>query len=354
MRPIRLSRRVFLASTAIPATALLAGCGPNSGAPEGTSVSPSTGATADQAGKVRSLGVAFETLQTESWVAAWDRLKEECRNHGIQMLEAVADGDANRQLEQVRTFIQRKVDGIIIVPKDSKTVIPMIKAANAASIPMVLFNRPADPTDAPHTVVAPDNVSITRETVAYLVGLAKKSGRRQKAMILIGDLGDINAIGRRDGFEQAVEGQEAHVEVVARIPTDWNQEKALAGVQGAFQANPDIGLIFSSSDFLFPSIKSVLSTLGKWKRHDEPGHVILGGFDGDATAYQLLDQGFVDATGVQDFFWEAEMAVATLRDIKAGKPAPARIDDKGFAITQENLRQLESRMWGAVVAKKRK
>ena len=75
------------------------------------------------------------------------------------MLEAVADGDPNKQFEQVRTFVNRRVDGIIIVPKDGKTVIPMIRAANVAGIPIVLFNRPADRTDASHTVIAPDNVS---------------------------------------------------------------------------------------------------------------------------------------------------------------------------------------------------
>jgi ABC-type sugar transport system substrate-binding protein len=305
-------------------------------------------------GQVRTIGVAFETLQTEFWVAAWDKLKADCAARGITMLEGVADGDASRQFDQVKNFINRKVDGIIIVPKDGKTVIPMIKAANVAGIPVVLFNRPADPSDAPHTAIAPDNFSITKETVAHLVALAKKTGRKQKALILLGDLSDANAIGRRDGFEEAIKEAPDAVEVVARIPTDWNQEKALAGMQSAFQAHPDIGLVFTSSDFMFPSIKSVLSGLGKWKRFDEPGHIILGGFDGDATAYKLMEEGYVDATGVQDVFWEAEAAIRTLVEAAAGKPAPARIDDKGFAITQANLKEMAPRMWGAVVAKKAK
>ena len=340
--------RTFALLFAATVMLFMPGCGKTDS--EGTS----TSGDSSQAGAVKTIGVAFETLQTEGWVAAWDRIKEECQKNSITMLEGVADGDANKQFEQVRNFINRKVDGIIIAPKDSKTVIPMIKACNAANIPVVLYNRPSDPTDAKHTVIAPDNVSITKATVDYLIELAKKTGKKQKAMILIGDLGDINAIGRRDGFEQAVKGQEEFVEVVARVPTDWNQEKALAGVQSAFQANPDIGLVFTSSDFMFPSIKSVLSNLGKWKKHNEPGHVILGGFDGDATAYLLMADGYVDATGVQDLLWESEMAVKTIIDIKAGKPAPERLDDKGFAITQANMKQMESRMWGAVVAKKRK
>jgi ABC-type sugar transport system substrate-binding protein len=346
---ITVSRRRFvrLASASAALAGLgIAGCGKSGDSGEASSATASTG------GVVKTIGVAFETLQTEFWVAAWDKLKADCTAKGITMLEAVADGDTGKQFEQVRNFINRKVDGIIIVPKEGKTVIPMIKAANAAGIPVVLYNRPADATDAKHTAVAPDNFAITQETVAYLVSLAKKTGTKQKAMILMGDLSDVNAIGRRDGFEAAIKEAGGAVEVVSRIPTDWNQEKALAGVRSAFQASPDIGLIFTSSDFMFPSIKSVLSNLGKWKKHDEPGHVILGGFDGDATAYQLMAEGYVDATGVQDVYWEAAQAIQVILDAKEGKPAPARIDDKGFAITQANMKEMESRMWGAVVAKK--
>src|SRR6185503_11643257 len=185
------TRSLFL----ILAVALtLIGCGDK---PSGTA---SGGADA----KPLTLGVAFETLQTEYWVAGYDAIKSECAQRGFKVVEAVADQDANRQLEQVKSFITRKVDGIILVPKDAKTCLPMIKAANAANIPIVLFNRPADKSEAKSVAVVADNVALTRETVAHMIGEAKKTGRKHKAMVLMGDLGDINAIGRRDGFDEAV------------------------------------------------------------------------------------------------------------------------------------------------------
>ncbi|MGH9341567.1 MAG: hypothetical protein ACRD1R_18775 [Acidobacteriota bacterium] len=57
------------------------------------------------------------------------------------------------------------------------------------------------------------------------------------------------------------------------------------------EANPDINFIFSSSDQMLPPIASGLKRLGKWKRVGEEGHVLLGAFDGDATAYRMLVQG---------------------------------------------------------------
>lgn len=311
----------------------------------------SGGASGGGADKPLTIGVAFETLQTEYWVAGFDAIKAEIKARGYSMLEAVADGDANRQFDQVKNFITRKVDGIVIVPKDAQTCLPMIKAANAAGIPIVLFNRPPDKSDAKSVAVVADNFALTKQTVAYMIGEARKAGGKHKAMILIGDLGDMNSIGRRDGFDAAIKGNESLIEVVARVPTEWNQEKAQAGVVNALQANPDISFIFTSSDFLFPSIVSALKSAGKYKKIGEPGHVILGGFDGDATAYRMLQDGYLDATGVQDVYYEAKQCVQAIHDLRAGKPVPDVILDPGFVIHQGNLAGKSSQMWGARVAK---
>ena len=306
------------------------------------------------AGKQLTIGVNFETLQTEYWVAGFEALKAELAKRNMRVVEAVADGDSNRQLQQIRTFVTRKVDGIVLVPKDSKTCLPAIKAANDAGIPIVLFNRPAaDSGGAVKSVaVVADNRKLTRETVEFMVEQARKSGRKHKALLIVGDLGDINAIGRKDGFYDAVKGQEAVVEVVAEVPSEWNQEKARAGVVNALQANPDISFIFSSSDFLFPSVIAALKSANKYHKIGEPGHVILGGFDGDATAYQMLVDRYLDATGVQDVYFESEQSIQALVDQMEKKEVPPLILDPGFVIHQGNLEEKKARMWGANVGRK--
>ncbi len=296
-----------------------------------------------------TIGVSFETLQTGFWVASLDAFKAGCEKWHLKMIQAIADGDANRQIEQVKNFITRKVDGIVLVPKDAKACIPIIKAANAANIPIVLYNRPPDKSDAKSVAVVADNFTLTKETVGYMISEARKTGKKHKAMVLIGDLGDINAIGRRDGFDAAAKEAPGVLEVVARVPTEWNQEKAQAGVVNALQANPDISFIFTSSDFLFPSIASALKSTGKYKKAGEPGHVFLGGFDGDAAAYQMLKEGYLDATGVQDVYFEVEACLQAILDARAGKPVPETIKDPGFVIHQANLKEKAPRMWGANV-----
>jgi ABC-type sugar transport system substrate-binding protein len=297
--------------------------------------------------KQLTVGVAFETLQTEYWVASFETLKAELAAKNVKVLEAVADGDANRQLEQVNGFITRKVDGIIVVPKDGTTVLPVIKAANRANVPIVLYNRPPAKQEGQCVTVVADNLAITKDTVKHLCELAKKTGKRQKAVILMGDLSDLNAVARRDGFDATVKEYPDAVEVIARIPTEWNQEKALAGLTNALQANPDVGLVFASSDFLFPAVVSALSKAGRYKKAGEDGHVILGGFDGDATAYQMLKDGYLDADGVQDMQFECAKAVEAILKLKAGEKVDDTLRDPGFVIHRGNLDELAPRMWGA-------
>ena len=301
-------------------------------------------------GRLR-IGVAFETLQTEYWVASFEAVRAELDRRGIEMLEAVADNDSNRQLEQIHTFIARGVDGILVAPKDATTVIPMIRAANEAGIPIVIYNRPPAASPFQSTTVVADNYELSKATVRYIAEQAKQAGGRHKGMVLIGDLGDINAVGRRDGFEDAVAEYSEWIEVVARVPTEWSQDKALDGVRNALYAHPDIDFVFTSSDFLFPSLVAALKGAGKYHKVGQPGHVLLGGFDGDATAYRMLEDGYLDACGVQDVYYECSASVDALLRMHRGETVEPIIEDPGFVIHQDNLNEKSPQMWGAAVAR---
>ena len=297
------------------------------------------------------IGVAFETLQTEYWVASFEAVKAELDRRGIEMIEAIADNDANRQLDQIHTFIARGVDGIIVAPKDASTVIPMIRAANEANVPIVIYNRPPAANPYRSVTVVADNYELAKATVTYMAERARRTGKRYKAMVLIGDLGDMNAIGRRDGFEDAVKQYPETLEVVARVPTDWSQDQALAGITNALQANPDLGFVFTSSDFLFPSLISALKTAGRYKRIGEEGHVLMGGFDGDSLAYQMLADQYLDACGVQDVYYECAASVDAVLRMRRGERLEATLRDPGFVIHQDNLAEKAASMWGAQVRK---
>ena len=297
----------------------------------------------------KTVALLFDSLVSPFWVSGLEIMKQKAAANGWTVLENISNFDDNKQFEQVKAMIARKVDGILIIQTDSKAVIPAIRAANEANIPMVHFNRPPAESDAYSVAIQADNRQITRDTVQFMVDEAKRLGGKYKACILIGDLGDVNAIQRRDGFFDIVDQHKDLVEVVARVSTEWNADKAFAGLTNALQANPDVNFLFTSSDFMHPQIQQVLETFDMWHKRGEKGHVIFGGFDGDAGAYQRLLDGYLDACGVQNLFLEVDMAFQAFQDMWAGKKPDKLLLDPGFVITQDNLEKVRDQMWGYVV-----
>ncbi|MBV9701413.1 MAG: sugar ABC transporter substrate-binding protein [Methylobacteriaceae bacterium] len=309
-------------------------------------------ATLSHAQQGRKVALLFDSLVSPFWVTGLDIMRDQVKKRGWTGLEAISNLDDNKQFEQVKAMIAQKVDGILIIQTDSKAVIPAIRAANAANIPMVHFNRPPAASDAYSVAIQADNRKIMQGTVQSLVEQAKKAGGKYKAALLIGDLGDVNAIQRRDGFFDVVNQNKDLIEVVARISTEWNADKAFAGLTNAIQANPDINFLVTSSDFLHPQIEQVLKTAGKWHKRGEEGHVTFGGFDGDEGAYARLKDGYLDACGVQNLFLEVDMAFQAFEDMWAGKKPDKLLLDPGFVITQDNLAEKQDQMWGFTVWKK--
>jgi hypothetical protein len=67
----------------------------------------------------------------------------------------------------------------------------------------------------------------------------------------------------------------------------------------------------------------------------------------------MLKDGYLDATGVQDVYFEAAQSVQGVLDLRAGKEVPPLILDPGFVIHRGNLAEKSAQMWGAQVAGKK-
>ena len=73
-----------------------------------------------------------DSLQSGFRVFSLEVLKQKAKERGWETLESVSNLGDNKQFEQLQSMIQRKVDGIIIVPTDNKATIPAIREANKA------------------------------------------------------------------------------------------------------------------------------------------------------------------------------------------------------------------------------
>lgn len=304
--------------------------------------------TADTGEKKYTICFAYEDLETEFWMAGHKAITETLKTKGYEVVEVDSGGDAGKQLEQVRSCIAQKVDGIMVIPVNSSTALKLIAEANTAGIPIGIFNRPPENEDGKALVVVANNEVIAQSAVEYMAKEARKLGRKMKPLIMVGDSGDPNAAFRKKGFYNVINANPDLFETPVEVETQWDASVALVGLKAVMSANPDIDFIFTSSDFLYPTIKSVLEPMGKWVQIGDPKHVIMGGLDGDVSACSLMTSRYVDVTGVQDLYSEADLLLTALvSSIEKGEKTPdAWIDDPGFALTQDNLSDRANDMWG--------
>lgn len=301
----------------------------------------------------RTVALMFDAFDSDFWITSNSIMKAKAQEAGWTTLENISNRDQNRQNDQVKAMIERKVDGIVMMPTDSNAAIPAIRAANQAGIPIVFFNRPPAENDNKYVAIQADNRAIMQTTVQKLVDLARAKGGTYKAALMIGDLGDNNAVQRRDGAMDVLDKNKDLVEVVARIATEWNADKAFSGLTNAIQANPDINFLVVSSDSQDAVVEQVLKSAGKWHKAGEEGHVFFSGFDGDQNGYKLLAEGYMDVNGVQNLFFEVDLAYKAFEDTWAGRTVDRILIDPGFAIGQDKLEAQREEMWGYHVWKEK-
>jgi len=320
-----------------------------------------TGDTDSTEGSDDGITVAFlfQDLETQFWVASYDYAIKEFEKQGIKVIEYNGNQDPNKQLEQLNDAVAQGVDAILCVAQDSDSAVTNAKAANDAGIPIAFINRePSSNEGIKFITSVADNEAIAYEAGKYMVAQAKAkfeaTGEKIVVGHMIGDLGDANAVYRKEGFERAMADAPEVFGDVVEIATEWDANTGLANLKSALQSNPDISMIFCGSDFLYPQIQSALEPLGLWNKIGTDNHIILGAVDGDAGAGKLMDEGYVDATAVQDVYFETQACIdALVKAVNAGETQPnERIVDPGFALTQENLAEKHDAMWGNVVGNK--
>jgi ABC-type sugar transport system substrate-binding protein len=267
------------------------------------------------------LGFAQSSLQSLYYKTQVETARDYAHRLGLELRYVSCEYDVQKQLSQVQDFIARKVDAVIINPADSNGLGPAVEACNGAGIPVVCLDRKIFGGKLDAGFVS-DNFMAGRQAAEYLGQIAK--GEKLRILNLQGNFSDRNAIERDNGFK---EGMKAfpNMEIVAEIATEWNQQKAANGAQSALLAHPEINALFWASDYLGPSVISVLRSLDRLHPRGEEGHLLIAGVDGDPFGVEMILKGYQDCDSSQGCIVMAKEAVDACVAMAGGEQPTHRI-----------------------------
>lgn len=292
------------------------------------------------------VGLSMDDLNTEFWKGNYDAMYKKAAEMDVEIIEAIAGGDANKQNEQISDLIAKGCKVIIIAAVDSESIIAAIEECEDAGVKTIMDNRSC-PNGAPSATVVADNEQMAYDEMCWLIDYAKREGITfENAIMLIGDLGDQNAIQRKDGFSKAIEENPGVVNVVIEIPTEWDQQVALQGLQNALSTYPDADLIITPSDFLWTPIQSALEQAGKWGKIGEENHVAVISFDGDINGMQMMKDGYNWANAAQGAVEEGYLCIESAVAFLNGEPVEETVIDPGIVCNLENFEEVREGVWG--------
>src|ERR1700728_1357400 len=124
----------------------------------------------------KTIALMFDAFDSDFWITGNNILKAKAKENGWTTLETISNRDQNKQNDQVKAMVERKVDGIVFIPTDNNAAIPAIRTANNANVPIIFFNRPPAPNDNKYIAIHADNRKIIKMTVSTLVDAATKQG----------------------------------------------------------------------------------------------------------------------------------------------------------------------------------
>ena len=212
---------------------------------------------------------------------------------GMQVLPASnANGDAGKQISDVRNLLAAGAQAMVVIPTDSQAVIPALAAATQKGVPVVTVDTaPAGGKVA--MIVRADN-SRMGEDACKVIGAA--IGGKGTVLSLMGDQATTNGRDRTTGFNNCVKANFPGIKIIEK-PTYWKTEKATAAAQTVVNSTPGLSAIYMQSDsVMLAGVLSVLKNAKKLQPVGAKSHIFLTSIDGTPLALKRIRENMLDAS----------------------------------------------------------
>ncbi len=297
------------------------------------------GLSAFAQGRSYVIGYSISTLNNAFFVGMTKGVENGAKKYGVKLITVNANGDAGKQAADVEDLITKKVDAIIINPRDAEAIAPAVKKALKAGIPVFALDRGVTGVEVT-SFLETDNVAMGRLAADLIAkAMKKKYGKIEgKVIELVGLVGTTAARDRGKGFHEGLKKYPG-LKLVASQPADFNQEKAYNVTTNLVLAHPDVDAIFGHNDDNTVGAARALRAMGKLKKVGQPGHIYIVGIDGIKQALDLIRQGYIDCTISQEPVLMGEKAVEFAVDYLNGKEVPKHFYTPFTPVTKENVDQ---------------
>lgn len=286
----------------------------------------------------QTYGVLMKTLSNPFWGAMEQGVRAGAEEAGVEVVVQAVESDqaAEPQLNACNTMLETPMQAFITAAINSTILLPCLKRANEMGIPVVDLDANLDHEIAAEAgvdiafTIGSDNVAAGAQGAEWLVSQlgADATG---PVLVIEGLAGNITGERRAQGFVDKLAELAPGLEVVARLPGDWDRGKAANITNDTLVANPDLVAIFAANDGMALGAVETVFAAGLQDQ------VTVIGVDGNADAVQSIQEGRLDASVAQLPFLVGQQAVENVGKVIAGEQVEEFIYVPTLVLTKEVL-----------------
>ena len=153
-----------------------------------------------------------------------------------------ADDNNDKQIADIRYFVENGFDIIIAAPNEADAITPIIKDVYDSGIPVVVFDRNIH-GDSFTAYQGVDNIGIGESAAHYARNLVGEGG---KVIEISGLAGSTPAIERHNGFVREMEKR--GLQMLASAYGNWNYDDAEVVCDSLFAIYKDVDLVYAHND----------------------------------------------------------------------------------------------------------
>jgi len=226
--------------------------------------------------------------------------------------------DVDQQVALVENAITLQVAAICLDAADSKGVVPVLKKAQDAKIPVLLVDDTVDPGTAKNAgLTLPPHVGSDNELGGKLAGefIAKQLNGHGEVAILEGVLGSDVANARKRGFLSAL-AEYPGLRLVSSQTANYSREQGLNVFQNMLLANPKLAAVFAANDDMALGAVTALQE-SKIRRK-----ILIVGFDATKDGLAAVKSGQMAATVQQQPLEMGKTAMDLTMQLIQGQAVP--------------------------------
>jgi len=282
------------------------------------------------------IGITQNNVGVDSYQTTYEKAFIEAAgaNDAIETVVLDAGGDVARQIAQVEDLIQQDVDAIIIWPTNGEAVIPAVRKAHQADIPVIVTNsNVAEPGfDFVASFSGPDNITQGSRAAEIMCEKFTEMGIQDEAQIvqISGQPGYTTAIERAKGFEDRLPEVCPNVTLMETQPGDWNREKSQQVMEAFLIKYADIDGVYAGDDNMGVGALNAAKAAGR-------EGIIFVGATNFSVGYEAMEAGDYWGSIYQSPVDDAEAALQTAIDVLDGKDVPFLNYFDTPKITQDNM-----------------